>query len=352
MKGLGQDEPLRVALVGAGRIGRLHAANVLARVDAHLVAVMDPDNAAAGAIAARHAGAAVYPSLADAIAAAGPHIVIIGSPTDTHVDLIEEAARARLAIFCEKPVDLAMPRVLGANKTLAAHPVPFMLGFHRRRDPAHQSARKTVAGGKIGRLVQMRVSSRDPAPPPLGYLKRSGGIFRDMMIHDIDQLRFQSGAEFTHVHAIGGRVIDPDTFAAADDFDVATATFWTADGLVAVIQNCRASPVGFEQRMELFGTEGALRIDSPGRAELTLESAEGRLGEPLHHHFPERYGDAYRAELADFIAAVRAGTQPAPGMNDAIRSLAMADAADQSARTGAIIEIDTVSASLEGTKPG
>lgn len=336
--------PLTVVMVGAGRIGALHAANILPRDDVRLVAVVDPDDCAAERVAARHPGCLVTGSLCKAISATRPQAVMINAPTDTHVDLIETAARAGLAIFCEKPVDLSMDRVLRAAGWVRRAGVPFMIGFHRRCDPSHAEARAAILDNAVGRVLQLRVASRDPSPPPLDYLKRSGGIFRDMMIHDIDQLRFLSGREFTHVHAIGGRMIDQARFDAADDFDTATATFWTEDGVTAQVINARASPTGFEQRIEVYGADGALRIDAPSRSSLSIETKGGKKGAPFHHHFPDRYALAYRAELGNFVDAVREERPPSPGMEDAIRSLAMADAAERSARTGQIVAIDTMSA--------
>lgn len=244
-------------------------------------------------------------------------------------------------MFCEKPVDLAMSRVEEAVAALRDHPVPFMIGFHRRHDPTHRAARDTIRDGRIGRVVQARIVSADPAPPPPDYLRRSGGIFRDMMIHDLDQLRFLLGVEFVGVHAIGSRLLDPGTFEAVDDFDTATATFWTADGVACVVQNARRSAVGFEQRVEVRGAEGAVRVENPGRTSLAVDGAEGRRWDALHHHFPARYAEAYRAELAAFVTALREGAAPEPGIDAAVRSLAMADAAERSAREGRAVEIDT-----------
>ena len=338
--GPGRDRPLAVCLVGAGRIGALHAGNMLANPDVRVLSVVDTNRTAAERVAARHPHAVAHASLEEACAAAALDAVMICSPTDTHLALIEAAARAGLAIFCEKPVDLDHGRVLRAVAALDTNPVPFMIGFHRRRDPTHAAARAAVRSGQVGRIVQMRLLARDPAPPPLDYLKRSGGIFRDMMIHDLDQARFLLGEEFVGVHAVGGRLLDPDLFEAADDFDTATAMFWTAGGTVCTILNARRSAVGFEQRVELFGAEGTVRIDNPGRTSLTIDGAAGRCADVLDHHFPERYASAYRAELAAFVEAVAGGETPTPGLEDARRALVLADAAERSARGNASVAID------------
>lgn len=324
---------LGICLIGAGRIGRLHAANVAASGRARLVRVVDPDLDAAGRLAApsgAQAGANVEAALADPAVGA----VMVCSPTDTHVEVIEAAALAGKAVFCEKPVDLAMARVERAREALARRPVPFMIGFHRRFDPAHQALQAARAGGRVGRVVQMHLVARDPGPPPAEYVRRSGGIFRDMMIHDLDQMRFLSGEEFVGVHALAGRLVAPMyEDEGLDDFDTATCTFWTAAGLACVVQNCRQAAYGFDQRAELLGDNGGvLRVENRPRSPFAAFDAEGYRGDRLVHHFPERYAEAYRLELDAFIEAVASGAAASPGMEDARAALLLADAADRSAR--------------------
>jgi myo-inositol 2-dehydrogenase / D-chiro-inositol 1-dehydrogenase len=328
---------LGFCLIGAGRIGKLHAAVLAQHPKARIVSICDPDLAAADAVAAQTGGAAVSDP-EEAMTAPGVQAVLIGSPTDTHVDFVTLAARAGKAVFCEKPIDLDIGRVDACLAVLAQHPVPFTLGFHRRYDPAHRELRDRCRAGAVGRIEHMQIVSRDPAPPPLAYIRRSGGIFRDMMIHDLDQARFQLGREFAWVHAVASSQIDPE-IGAAGDFDTATAMFWTDDGVVCTIANSRRAAYGFDQRVAVFGGGGELRVDNVPRSSLSGMSAEGGLAEPLHNHFPERYAQAYRLQIDAFITAVEEGEAPETTAEDGRRALVLANAAEQSARAGQPVEI-------------
>lgn len=328
---------LRVGLLGAGRIGKLHAANLASRADVRLEFVVDSNAAAAEALAAP-ARAGVFSALSDALDRATCDAVMICSPTDTHVDAIEMVAGRGLAIFCEKPIDLSIARVDQAVAAVRRHGVPFMIGFHRRFDPTHRAAHDALGSGRIGRLEQMAIVARDPGPPPAEYVTRSGGIFRDMMIHDLDQARFLSGSEFVGVYARGADLIGAG-FTALGDVDTASAVFWTAEGVVCTIQNSRRAVYGFDQRIELFGERGALRIENPRPTLLTVDDAAGTHADRLFDHFPGRYAAAYRAEMDHFISGVRDGTLLDPGVEDARRSLVLADAAALSLREGRPVDI-------------
>lgn len=328
---------LRIGLLGAGRIGKLHAANLASRVDVRLEFVVDSDAAAGEALAAP-ARAAVFATLADALDRASCDAVMICSPTDTHVDAIEMVADRGLAIFCEKPIDLSIERVDQAIAAAQRRAVPFMIGFHRRFDPTHRAAHEALSSGRIGRLEQMAIVARDPGPPPADYVRRSGGIFRDMMIHDLDQARFLSGQEFVGVYVRGGDLIGAG-FTALGDVDTASAVFWTAEGVVCTIQNSRRAVYGFDQRIELFGERGALRVENPRPTLLTVDDASGTHVDPLFNHFPGRYAAAYRAELDHFVSGVRDGAPLSPGLEDARRSLVLADAAARSLKEGRPVDI-------------
>ena len=332
-----QRRQVKIGLLGAGRIGNLHAANLASRTDVHLEFVVDLNTPAAESIAAP-ARAAVFSTLSDALARAAPDAVMICSPTDTHVDAIEQVAERGLAVFCEKPIDLSLARVDQAIAAVQRQEVPFMIGFHRRFDPTHRAAHDALRSGRIGRLEQMAIVARDPEPPPAAYVTRSGGIFRDMMIHDLDQARFLSGSEFVGVYVRGGDLIGAG-FTALGDVDTASAVFWTAEGVVCTIQNSRRAVYGFDQRIELFGERGALRVDNPRPTALTIDDAAGTHVDPLFNHFPGRYAAAYRAEMDHFISAIRDGTPLSPGLEDARRSLVLADAAALSLKEGRPVDI-------------
>lgn len=323
---------LRFCLIGTGRIGRLHAQNVALTDGATISTVVDIDLKAAAAVAERF-GARVFADAAEAIHTVPVDAVLICSPTDTHVAMIEIAAAAGLAIFCEKPVDLNIDRVIHAIGVVEKAGVYFTIGFHRRFDPAHREAHEARFSGRLGRLEQMTLIARDPAPPPPVYVRRSGGIFRDMMIHDIDQARYLAGEEFVGVVARGSCMIDPN-FEELGDFDTATALFWTASGITCTIQNSRRSVYGFDQRVELFGERGVIRVENPRQSTLVIEDSSGMHASALHHHFPPRYKDAYRNELQHFISSLASKLAPEPNIQDGFKSLVMANGATISAREG------------------
>ena len=328
---------MKIGLLGAGRIGTLHAGNLASRSDVELVFVVDSNRAAAESLAGP-ARAATFDALPAALEQVACDAVMICSPTDPHVDAIEQVAAKGRAIFCEKPIDLSIARVDQAIAVVQRHRVPFMIGFHRRFDPTHRAARDARRDGRIGKLEQMSIVARDPSPPPAEYVARSGGIFRDMMIHDLDQARFLSGAEFVGVYVRGGNLTGAG-FEAQGDIDSATAVFWTADGVVCTVQNSRRAVYGFDQRIELFGERGALKIENPRPTVLTVDDQAGTHVDRLFHHFPERYAAAYKAELDHFIEGVRSGAPLEAGLEDARRSLILADAAALSVKENRAVDI-------------
>jgi len=320
-----------VALIGVGRIGRIHGGNVAAHPGARLVAVADADRAAAEGMALAY-GARVA-AVADAIAAADVDAVMICSPTDTHADLIEAAARAGKAIFCEKPVDLDAGRIRGCLAVVAAAGVPLMIGFNRRFDPSFARLKQRLDDGAAGAIELVSIISKDPSPPPVSYIARSGGLFRDMMIHDLDLARHLLGEEPVEVHAVGAALVDP-AIGAAGDVDTAAVMLKTAFGRIATITNSRRATYGYDQRIEVHGAAGLVRADN--RRETTVEEADasGFRVEPALPFFLERYAEAYRRELAHFLDAVSEGRAPSPSGEDGLRAQLLADAATEACRTG------------------
>ena len=328
---------INVALLGAGRIGAMHAANVAARPDAQLVRVYDPAASAAAAVAARH-GAAVAPDV-DGALTADVDAVLIASSTDTHVPLIMAAAAAGKAVLCEKPIDLSMERVDRCWQAVRGAGVPIQIGFNRRYDPTHRRVRDLAAGGAIGAIHQVLITSRDPEPPPAGYVRVSGGLFRDMMIHDFDLARFVLGEEPTSVTAIGGALIDP-AITALGDVDTAMVMMTTESGAQCCVSCSRQAVYGYDQRLEVHGSGGMVcsgnrRADE---AQLFTAAAAGSPA-PLERFFIERYAAAYRAELADFIDAVAAGREPSVTFADGRRALALAEAALESLAAGSTVPV-------------
>ena len=300
---------LRFGLLGAGRIGQIHGRNIAAAPGASLVAIADVDGKAAAALAER-TGASVRD--ADAIIAAGDiDAVLIGSPTDTHADFIEAAARAGKAVLCEKPVDLASARVESCLKVVEAAGIPLMIGFNRRFDPNFSALQERIAKGAIGTVEIVTVVSRDPGPPPISYIERSGGLYRDMMIHDFDIVRFMLGEEPVEVFAYGSSLVDK-AIGAAGDVDTALVMMKTASGKLAQISNSRRAAYGYDQRIEVHGSEGMARADNIHATTVEIAGKHGFTGDPVQHFFLERYADAYRRELEAFIDAVAKGKQPSP----------------------------------------
>jgi myo-inositol 2-dehydrogenase/D-chiro-inositol 1-dehydrogenase len=319
---------LDIAVIGAGRIGRIHAGNVAAHPAARLVGVADPDAAAASALASA-CGARVV-SLDEAFAA---EAVLIASPTPTHAGFIERAAAAGRAVFCEKPVDLDAARARACLDVAARAGIPLMIGFNRRFDPHFAALKAALDAGAIGRLEMLAITSRDPSPPPPAYVAASGGLFRDMTIHDFDMARFLLGEEVVEVFASAACLVDP-AIGAAGDVDSALVTLRTASGKLCSISNSRRATYGYDQRIEAHGAAGMLRAGNVAESTLERAGAEGFTTAPALPFFLERYAAAYRAELDAFVAAVASGSAPAPGGRDGLAALLLADAAAESLRTG------------------
>jgi myo-inositol 2-dehydrogenase / D-chiro-inositol 1-dehydrogenase len=332
-------KPLRIGVLGVGRIGRMHAELLADRVaGADLVAVCDFIPAVAEEVAERF-GAEVAPSPADLIGDAGVEAVAICSSTETHTDFIVDAAAAGKAIFCEKPVTLDLAEMDRILEALGAARVPFQVGFNRRFDPAHQSVHDAVADGTIGEPHLVRITSRDPAPPPLDYVMRSGGIFLDMTIHDFDMARYVTGSEVTEVFARGGIRIEP-SFAEAGDVDTALVTLVHEDGCLTAIDNSRSAAYGYDQRVEAFGSLGMASSQNPLRHTGVIHTADGTSAPTLPYFFLERYVPSYIRAWDAFIAAVRGGEDPPVGLEDARAPLVIGLAARRSLEEGTPVAIE------------
>jgi len=329
---------LAIGLIGCGRIGALHARTIAASPDCRLVIAFDTDADRARALA-EPAGAAVASTPEDVIADGRVDAVFICSPTDTHVPLGLAAMAAGKPVFCEKPLDLDPNRAAEVPAALARRDVPFMIGFHRRFDPAHRRLKQAIEGGRLGTVETVLVVSRDPAPPPIGYVEASGGLFKDMAIHDLDMVAWLTGWTFEGVHARGAALVDP-AIGRAGDIDTASMTLWDADGRSCTILNSRRSGTGFDQRVEAHGSVASAAVENAPDAPFAVHEAEGRRGAPLPRHFPERYAAAYPAQLAAFVSAVRDGEPVPTTAADGLRALLLAEACGHSARTGAPVAID------------
>jgi len=319
---------------GAGRIGAIHAANIARHPEARLGAIVDVDRDAATRLAERHG--AVVASREAVLGDPAVDAVVIASSTDTHAELVEAAARAGKAIFCEKPLDLDSARAAGCVAVAQQCDAKLMVGFNRRFDPNFARLAEQLRGGRIGRLEVLSITSRDPAPPPLGYIRVSGGLFRDMMIHDFDMARWLMGEEPVEVFAAASVLVDP-AIGEAGDVDTAIVTLRTASGALCQISNSRRAAYGYDQRIEVFGSLGALFAENVVESTVAFAGADGIVTDKPLRFFLERYAEAYRRELDHFISSLVRGTAPLTGGADGVKALALADAAFESAQTGRVV---------------
>ena len=332
--------PLRIGVIGVGRIGRMHAELIAHQVPgAALGAVYDPHEPAARGVAeelrvpAAGTAAEIFDSDLDAVA--------ICSSSDTHVDLLLAAAEAGKAVFCEKPVSLDLAELDRALGAIDAAGVPFQIGFNRRFDPGHASVREAVSSGAVGEPHLVRISSRDPAPPPLDYVKSSGGLFLDMMIHDFDMARYVTGREVVEVFARGAVRVDP-MFARAGDIDTALVTLVHDDGCLTAIDNSRRAAYGYDQRVEVFGSEGMAVSENPHGHTGAVLRADGERRPPNPYFFLERYLPSYVREWQAFVAALQRGEDPPVSTADARAPLVIGLAAGRSLEEGRPVRIQEV----------
>jgi myo-inositol 2-dehydrogenase / D-chiro-inositol 1-dehydrogenase len=327
---------IRIGLLGGGRIGQIHGRNAAAHPGARLVAVADAIAASAAALA-KTTGAVVR-SVDEVIAAKDIDAVMICTPTDTHAELIERAAKAGKAIFCEKPVDLSAKRIAATLRKVDAAGVKLMIGFNRRFDPNFSALRKRLAAGAIGEVEIVTILSRDPSPPPLDYVRRSGGLFRDMMIHDLDMARFLLGEDPVELQAFGSSLVDPE-IGKAGDVDTAVLQMRTSSGKLCQISNSRRATYGYDQRVEVHGSKGLLRVGNIHETTVEQAGGKGFVGDPIQNFFLERYAAAYRHELDAFLSIVKSNRAPSPSGHDGLKAQLLADAATTSAKSGKAVRV-------------
>jgi len=327
---------IEAALFGAGRIGKIHAGNLARQVGARLKYVADVNQAAAETLASQHGAkvATVDAALADRAIGA----VVIASSTDTHADLLLRAAAAGKAIFCEKPVDLDLARARTAAAAVERAGVTCLIGFQRRYDPTFAAVKARLAAGEIGDPEMLIVTSRDPGAPPVDYIKVSGGIFKDMLIHDFDIFRWILDDEAATVYATGSCLTDP-AIETAGDIDSTTVTIRTRRGRLAQISTSRRAAYGYDQRFEVLGSKGMLQAGNHRPTEVVAHTAVSVSRDKPEHFFLERYRVAYANEMTHFIAAVAGGKPVNTTIADGVKALELADAATRSWRERRIIEL-------------
>lgn len=320
-----------IVIIGAGRIGCIHAANLSQHPQAQIKYIVDVMDDAASKLAAK-CGATVT-SVDAALADPGVDIVVIASSTDTHAGLIAKAAAAGKDIFCEKPLDLDATTAQHSLDIVAKHQVLMCLGFNRRHDPSFRRLKQDINNGMVGEVEVISITSRDPSPPPLEYIGRSGGLFRDMMIHDFDMGRWLLGEEVVEVFATGSALADAN-IGKAGDIDTAVAVLKTANGRLCQITNSRRCSYGYDQRIEVFGSEGMVRAGNKRMTQVEFANRDGFHKEPVMPFFLERYADAYRLQMDRFLQAVNKQSVDIPQGFDGLQALRLADAAQKSLETG------------------
>ncbi len=328
-----------VAIFGAGRIGRIHAANIAALSGVRLKAVCDPVAGAASQLAQQHG--AVVCSVEEVFADPTIDVVAIASSTATHSDLINRAAAAGKHIFCEKPVDMSVPRAQACAAAVSAAGVACMIGFQRRFDPTFNEARSRLDRGDIGNPEMLIITSRDPGAPPADYIQASGGIFRDMLIHDFDVFRWilcADGDEAQWLSATGSVLTDP-AITALGDHDSTAVTIRTRKGRLCQINTSRRAAYGYDQRFEVLGSLGLLQCGNHTPSEVVLWDAQGIRGDKPENFFLQRYAAAYRLEIAHFFDCLQSGAAFRTTIADGVAAQQLADAAAQSCISGQAVSL-------------
>jgi len=332
-------EKVNIGVIGVGRIGRLHARNLKYQIPGvKLAAVADIFEKSAREVASQleiPIAERDYPVLLEN---KDIDAVVICSSTNTHAQIISEAAEAGKHIFCEKPIALELGKIDQAITAVKKAGVKLQVGFNRRFDPSFKKAKDLVASGMIGTPHLVRITSRDPEPPPISYIKVSGGIFLDMMIHDFDMARFLLGQEVVELMAVGSCLVDP-AIGEAGDVDTAIVTLKYENGAWGTIDNSRKAVYGYDQRIEIFGSEGCVIVGNPKPTEVIINSAKDTISDKPLYFFIERYQDAYLAEMEEFINCIREDKKPSVGGLDGKISVQMGYAAKESLTKGSFVKI-------------
>jgi len=327
---------IEVALFGAGRIGTIHAGNLARETGARLKYVVDPNAKAAQVLADRH-GASVA-TVADAFADKAIGTVLICSSTDTHAELIRAAAESGRQIFCEKPVDLDLARARACADAVKSAGVTCLIGFQRRYDPTFAALKTRIQKGEIGTPEMLIVTSRDPGAPPIPYIRSSGGIFKDMLIHDFDIFRWILDDEAETVHANASCLVDP-AIAEAGDADCTAVTIRTKRGRLCQINTSRRAAYGYDQRFEVLGSEGMLQAGNHAPTEVVASTATAVSRDLPEHFFLERYRAAYANEMAHFFAVLAGRDKLRTTIDDGVKALELADAATTSWKEGRVVKL-------------
>jgi myo-inositol 2-dehydrogenase / D-chiro-inositol 1-dehydrogenase len=330
--------PLRIGVVGVGRIGALHA-ETLSGLDGVSLSLADADHQRVAEVAdALGATAAASP---EKLLEEGIDAVVIATSTQGHVPLLRLAASAGVPAFCEKPVSLELAALAEVSDEVATAGITVQIGFQRRFDPGYRAARAAVVSGELGNLLLVRAATHDPAPPAEAYIATSGGIFRDLSIHDFDAIRYVTGEEIVEVYA-DGAVRETEWFARHDDVDAAVAVLRLSGGALGIVSGARHDPLGYDVRLELFGAAESIVVGVDSRSPIRSVEPGATQAGVGYRNFVERFELAYREELAVFVDTVRSGGESACSLEDARAALSVALAADRSRRERRPVRIEEV----------
>ena len=319
---------IRILIIGLGRIGKIHLGNLQAIDEVEIVGICDPTDEAK--VFSNKAGLTFYQKdFTDVASEVQTDAIVICSPTDTHANYVSIAAKKGIDVFCEKPLDLSLKKVKQVLKIVNESKIKLMLGFNRRFDSEFQSVKEKIVNGHIGDIHTIKITSRDPSPPPINYIKSSGGMFLDMTIHDFDMIRYLTNKEIVEVYAKGDALVNPE-IAKAGDIDTAIINLTFEDGSMAVIDNCRKAVYGYDQRVEVFGSKGMVQSKNKFDKYTLTYSEKGVTSALPQHFFLERYADAYKKEIDHFIDCIRHKKTPEVSGFDGLMSLVLGLCAKES----------------------
>lgn len=322
---------IKFAILGMGRIGKVHADTIQANSNAELAAIHDPINNEINRLQKRYSCQQM--SLDDITNDDQIKGILICTPTDTHVDLIKRFLYTKKAVFCEKPLDLNLRKVKKLVQLVSESKSQVMLGFNRRFDPHFAKLKAHLTKKEIGVIEQITITSRDPNPPTIEYIKQSGGIFKDMAIHDLDMAVFLADEKIHSITALGSNFVSKK-IEQAGDYDTATILMRTISGKQISIINSRRATYGYDQRVEVHGSKGSLKVNNPTLSEIELAKEAGTTKDRLHHFFMTRYIDAYKNQIDYFVDCIKKRSMPKPDSYDGYYALYLAENALKSAKTG------------------
>lgn len=336
------DRKVNLGVIGVGRVGTIHAKNLAFNVpSSNLVALSDTRGEVLEERARECGNPDTYEDYKDLLGRSDLDGVVVCASTNTHAQMIEDAAQADKHVFCEKPIALDLAEIDRALKAVEKAGIKFQVGFSRRFDPSFREAHKLVENGEIGQPHVLKITSRDPEPPPMEYVKASGGLFVDMTIHDFDMARFMMPGEIEEVYARGSVLID-DRIGEAGDVDTAAVVLNFKDGAIGLIDNSREADYGYDQRLEVLGSKGKVKVSNPRETQVQIEDSQGSQKDSVLHFFTERYREAYQNEMEDYTEYILNGEDSPASGEDGRMAVVLADAAELSREENRPVKLSEV----------